>query len=636
MTSDGDRSAALGSNSGIVQTGDRAQAYVLNPAVTFRPPAEVPAPQGGLGLPRLPVRDFVGRDDELQRLNHEGVAVIYGLAGVGKSELTLQYASRQSQRQGHDLVCWVNAETLDADLAKLAFSLHPGTTVDTQQEAAAWALAWLRTHDHWLLVLDNVEDRTRIEPLLGQLQRGHVIITTRRDAVWDDIADVTLHLGVLAPHASTALLATISGQDDPATAETLAHELACLPLALRQAGAYIRQTRISMERYLRRLRAEPASLLGAVTRTLSLTVAAVTPLAVEILQILSCLSPENLPRDVLYPLADPDAVDQALGLLASYSLITLTRDSVAVHRLVQSITPARAEEATALLSEAAPTGNPQAAIGDWPRWTLLAPHIAALAARTPTDSKDRTLAALLGRAAIFESAQGHHQQALAYQQQALDIDPDQVTYLNNLAYTLWALGRPAEAEHLQRRALEITESTLGSHHRLTATRLNNLATTLLALDRAAEAEPLQRRAIAIAETAAFLDNLANSLLAQDRTEEAEPLYRHALALTEAALGTRHPETATCLINLGGCLQRLDQAPEAESLLQRALAITETTLGPDHPTTANCLNNLAHALVQLDRPAEAEPLYRRALAIIGPAHPSTAVCRRNLADCLARL
>jgi Tfp pilus assembly protein PilF len=631
MTAPGDRSAALGSNTGIVQTGDRAQAWLVNPAVTFRPPAEVPIPPGGLGgLPKPPVRDFIGRDDEIAKLDRDGVIVVYGLAGAGKSELVLQYAAA---RPG--VVWWVNADAIAAGLAELAFRLHPGSSVDTQQEAASWALAWLRTHDHWLLVLDNVEDRALVEPLLGQLRRGHVIITTGRDDGWDDIADVSLHLDVLPPAASARLLTTISGQDDPATAETLARELACLPLALRQAGAYLRQTRISMDRYLRRLRAEPAALLGAVTRTLSLTVAAVTPLAVDILRIRSCLAPENLPRDVLYPLAEPDAVDQALGMLASYSLINLTRDSVAIHRLVQSITPPEVEKATVLLAEAAPTGNPQATVGDWPRWTLLAPHIAALAARTPPGSRDPLLAALLGRAAIFESAQGHHRQALAYQQRALDIDPGQVTYLNNLAYTLWALGRAAEAEELQRRALQITEATLGPGHRLTATRLNNLATTLLALDRPAEAEPLQRRAIAIAETAGFLDNLASSLLAQNRTDEAEQLYRRALARTEDTLGHDHPETATCLINLGGCLQRLGHPAEAESLLRRALTITESALGPDHPTTANCLNNLAHALVQLDRPADAEPLYRRALTIIGPDHPSAAVCRRNLADCQAR-
>jgi hypothetical protein len=37
--------------------------------------------------------------------------------------------------------------------------------------------------------LDNAEAAGDVEPLLGQLTGGHIVITTRRDAGWDRIAD---------------------------------------------------------------------------------------------------------------------------------------------------------------------------------------------------------------------------------------------------------------------------------------------------------------------------------------------------------------------------------------------------------------------------------------------------------------
>jgi hypothetical protein len=173
----GDRSAAVGHNAGIVQTGDSAR--VLGNAVSLGIPGDVSPPEGGLvGLPRPPRRVFVGRVEQLDELGGlvkacGGVVIqaVHGLGGVGKSELALQYAHRH--RIEYSLVWWVQAETpeaAEAGLAQLAFRLQPAVQViATQAEAATWALAWLQCHDGWLLVLDNVEDRSLVEPLLGQM-----------------------------------------------------------------------------------------------------------------------------------------------------------------------------------------------------------------------------------------------------------------------------------------------------------------------------------------------------------------------------------------------------------------------------------------------------------------------------------
>ncbi|GFJ76448.1 NB-ARC domain-containing protein [Phytohabitans houttuyneae] len=192
-----------------MQTGNNARAQVLSGGVSLGTPGEIPAPPAGLvGLPKPARRVFVGRADpldELDELVRAGAGVVaqavHGLGGVGKTELALQYAHRHYDR--YRVVWWVAAETpetVEAGLAQLAFRLHPGVQViATQTEAATWAVGWLQSHDGWLLVLDNVEHRRQVEPLLGQLSRGHVLITTRRDVGWEDITDGCLRLDVLPP-----------------------------------------------------------------------------------------------------------------------------------------------------------------------------------------------------------------------------------------------------------------------------------------------------------------------------------------------------------------------------------------------------------------------------------------------------
>ena len=98
-----------------------------------------------------------------------------------------------------------------------------------------------------------------------------------------------------------------------------------------------------------------------------------------------------------------------------------------------------------------------------------------------------------------------------------------------------------EAEPLYRRALAITEKSLGPDHPNVATALNNLAGLLRATNRLSQAEPLYRRALTIdeksfgphhPEVAADLNNLAGWLAAANRLSEAEPLHRRAMAILD--------------------------------------------------------------------------------------------------------
>ena len=677
--------------SGQVLTGDHAHVDARAPVLGaggIPRPAEVVIAAGMNNLPRPPAAVFVGRKGPLARLE-EGLSgggsvvvtqAVYGLGGVGKSELALHYA--HAHRGGYVLTWWITAEDgsqVEAGLAALAGRACPELALAaTTPEAAAWAVTWLQAHAGWLLILDDVSDPGDVEPLLGQLHGGHILLTTRRDTGWQRIA-APVRLDVLAPGPAADLIAAATGQDGPDDAEAaaeIAAELGFLPLALDQAAAYVTQTRIPLARYLDLLRQHPARMHAAtaaggqaqraIARLWDITLQAISqadPAAAGLLGALACYASDSIPRAIIGDPGNDGREDETLGLLASYSMITLTAGTVSMHKLVQAVIlaapggtgtggdgPQPRDRALEWLNGALPP-DPDTDVAAWPFLRALIPHAEAVASRYAAGQEPPALHRVLNQIAMFHQVQGTYQEALRLRDVCLDIarrlygdsHNETATSLGNLAVTYSALGRHAEALPLKQRALAVTEAALGPDHPVTAVCLGNLARTYSELGRHADALPLEQRALAVTEaalgpdhpdTAVCLGNLARTYSALGRHADALPLEQRALAVTEAALGPDHPDTAVCLGNLARTYSALGRHADALPLEQRALAVTEAALGPDHPRTALRLGNLAVTYSALGRHADALPLEQRALAVteaaLGPDHPRTALRLGNLA------
>ncbi|GLY99232.1 tetratricopeptide repeat protein [Actinoplanes sp. NBRC 103695] len=684
----GERPIGIGTNTGIANSGDNPRFAHLD-AGALKSPHQVP-PDGFWSVPRRPSRVFVGRDTVMGNVAatlgtgvHGVIGQSFaGLGGVGKTEVALHHA--HSCRDRYTGVWWVGADSranLTTGLAALAHRLAPVTSLLPDEQAEEWARAWLHHHSGWLLVLDNVEDPNDIASLLSGVVGGHVLVTTRREVDWDMHGLTPIRLGVLSEAEAVQMMFERTRQRDDAAATAIASYLGCLPLALEQAAAFINHHHLSMAAYHDRLEAQTGALLAvvapgmdaqrAVTRVWEITLEALTisnPAAIEILRVLAWLAPDDVPRDMMTALIGGDtAADVALGLLSSYSMITLDARTVSIHRLVQTVlrlapTPSAdqlamtpSDQAIQLINNAIPE-NPDSDPVGWPRWRDLLPHVTALSDHLRC-SAGTTLGRLLNQTALFESGQGlfqqaevHNSQALAITEAALGPDhPDVAICLVNLAGSYSALGRPAEAVPHEQRALAITEAALGPDHPDVAICLVNLAGSYSALGRPAEAVPHEQRALAITEAAlgpahpsvaTCLGNLASSYRDLGRPAEALPLSQRALAITEAALGPDHPDIAIRLGNLASSYRDLGRPAEAVPHEQRALAITEATFGPDHPDIAIRLGNLANSYSALGRAAEALSLSQRALTIaeaaLGPYHPTIATCLGNLAANYAAL
>lgn len=604
-------------------------------------------------------------------------AAVHGLGGVGKSAIAREYARRHLHRYaGAWLVRAEQPATLTEDFAALAVRLDPRLAGETNLAALARRGAEearklaRTTNTPFLILLDNIELPKDV-PDYVRARELHVLITTRYGALGSDVAPV--EITELPPEAAEALLLETAGREAGEGLAALLEALGGLPLALVQAGAYLRENPSEtfahyLEALERRLDAAPDDWpedqkLVAATFAPSIERAeASAPGAAALLAHAAFYDPGDIPLALLTDDPEAEPARRAADALARYSLVKPGEASahgpaISLHRLLQAVLRAGVAGAdrSAALQAAAErlaarfSGNP-ADVRDWPVIAPLAPHATALDSVTPDTDARQALARALNEVALlfkiraeYAAAEPLYRRALAICEVSLGPDhPEVAKSLNNLASLLEDTGCAAEAEPLYRRALAINEASLGPDHPAVATVLNNLAGLLRATNRAGEAEPLHRRALAIHEArygpdhpdvATSLNSLALLLLATNRAGEAEPLYRRALAIRMDSLGDDHPDVAQSLNNLAGLLQTTGRAPEAEPLHRRALAIDEASYGPDHPAVATDLNNLAHLLVSTGRLGEALPLARRAHAIftasLPEGHPHRVQIEREL-------
>ena len=649
-------------------------------------------------LPAVPSL-FKGREEDLLKiravLSSSGSVepkgnrgcVVFGLGGIGKTRLVVEYAKRyRNQYSSILLVEARSVESLRANIANLCEIL------DIQEPEPSRRLSrvrgWLGENFGWLLIVDNVDDddtSIEVENLVANLPNGQVLLTSRLNT-WQNKGFQPIELLKINRVSSVEII--LEGTDqkrktedsDHGDANALAELLGDLPLALQQAVGFISSRHCSIDEYLTRWKSTDSRVLEwhneatlkykrSVATTWELTFEALKPEGQKALRIICWLAPDPIPRALLDKVPqgpEPFDVEEGIAELEKYSFlrwVELGNPFVQVHGLVSEITRYRmnASERESSLSKAIDTGesytrdfDPQ----DPKNWTSVykpcREHFSSLIRHAETIRTSAQLASLMNylglylrQIAEFDKAEPLFRRALTIREASLGPNhPDVATSLNNLATLLSDTNRNRDAEPLFRRALSIREASLGPAHPDVASSLNNLAGLLSYTNRNRDAESLLRRALCIREAslgpahpdvASSLNNLAGLLSYTNRNRDAESLLRRALSIREASLGPYHPDVASSLNNLAYLLSYTNRKSEAEPLYRGALSISEDSLGPDHPDVAQSLNNLALLLSQTNRKADAEPLYRRAHRIreisLGPDHPLVALSLNNLAGLL---
>ncbi|MEV0167593.1 tetratricopeptide repeat protein [Nonomuraea fuscirosea] len=511
---EGDRSLAVGGDlNGIASTGEGAtnvliqadQASVL-PAEAFIRMADLPPPPRLTNVP-LHTGLFVGRVQALARLDEalEGpggavVQAVHGLGGIGKSTLAAQWAATRGAAR-HCPIWWItadNAAGIDAGLAKLATALQPALSNVLPLEALKeQALQWLASHEGWLVVLDNVDNPADVQPLLARAPHGRFLITSRRATGWHRLA-TPIALDVLDQAEAVELLSGIlthGGERDLTGIDELCTELGGLPLAIEQAGAYMTQADLTPGEYaalladhpgtMYRGRAEGTDPARTVARVWHVTLdrLADDPLPGRILRILAWYAPDDIPRALLGHLFSGPELISAVGRLAAYSMITVRRDTLAVHRLVGAVArtpdpddPHRRPEDIAEAREQAATALTRALpdrkeFGLWPVWRILLPHVDAVTHQA--EPQPGSFLHLLMKEALLLRITLHavagkiedRQRALSESVRDLGEDhPDTLTARDALAYGYEYVGEWDHSIPLHERNLEARLRLLGPDH----------------------------------------------------------------------------------------------------------------------------------------------------------------------------
>ena len=178
-----------------------------------------------------------------------------------------------------------------------------------------------------------------------------------------------------------------------------------MPAALELAASYIEQNVITLAGYLALLQKHAVKLLEPVAQAFQVSVKKLSPASLLLLQQLSYLAPDDVPRSLL--MEDELAFNAALSALVRYSLVDVKGDGLITHRLVQSAMRGGDGMPPDVLAGVVRKVNAAFAyqkqdLATWPLSGRLFPHVLALEAHTQAlPSPPDSLSRLLNKAGLY-------------------------------------------------------------------------------------------------------------------------------------------------------------------------------------------------------------------------------------------
>ncbi|KAF1948916.1 hypothetical protein CC80DRAFT_497906 [Byssothecium circinans] len=314
-------------------------------------------------------RYFVGRRNELAKLEQKLMVdrdcqkmSIVGLGGAGKTQVALQFAYMVKETRPEFTIFWLPAVSMGSfeqactEVAKALGILQTTSEEKDAKELVKRHLSAVGTGQRWLLVLDNADDRDivlgtaqskGIVDYLPESEYGITVYTTRVQEMAESLtrSDVTEVGPMDQQEAADFLEKSLIRKDllhDVVVTSQLLDELTYLPLAIRQATAYLNMNKTSsIAKYLRLLRNTEQDLVGLMSKEFrddtrykdSVNAVAMTwvvsfgqirerdAAAADLLAFLSCIEWKAIPRSLLPSAQSEERTEEAIGMLCGYSFL---------------------------------------------------------------------------------------------------------------------------------------------------------------------------------------------------------------------------------------------------------------------------------------------------------------------------
>jgi len=552
----------------------------------------------------------------------------------------------------------------------------------------------------WLLIIDNADD---VEMLYGRAdesnessgspaladylpfsRKGSILFTTRNQKAAVKEAGVNvIRISEMSKSDSQKLLETslinkslTEGKDVTAN---LLNNLTHLPLAIKQAAAYMNENVMSVSEYLALYEGNDDDLLHLLSeefedqgryREVKNPIASTwlisfrqissrDQLAEEYLCFMSCVAQQDIPFSLLPPATKRKQLE-AIGTLSSYAFITKRngQDSYEIHRLVQIAMHNWLKTKGQMSLWSGKALIQVAKVFPFPEhenratWTTYLPHAQrVLSFQEYFGNLEESHRELLSNVGWCFKVNGKYAEAEQMLRQTLKLrkkvldekHPSTLDSMNNLAIVLDSQGKYEKAEQMHRQTLTLMKKMLGEEHPSTLDSMNNLAEVLRSQGKYEKAEQMHRQTLTLkkkmlgeehSSTLDSMNNLAIVLDSQGKYEKADQMHRQTLTLKKKVLGEEHPSTLDSMNNLAEVLRSQGKYEKAEQMHRQTLTLKKKVLDEEHPSTLDSMNNLAAVLHNQEKYEKAEQMNRQTLELrkkmLGKEHPDTLVSMNNLA------
>lgn len=613
---------------------------------------------------------FIGRASALKEIRSRlrskdtDMLALCGPAGVGKTLLAQEYANHYANE--YKGIFWFNARnrsTFFSSCNMIAFDADITSYEEKNQSALIKNLrAWLEKQHEWLLIADDIADLELLQELLPAKSHGHILLTTR-EPLPEDITS-TLAIEPLNPEdgallllrrASRIVLGDALGKalpEDRELALQIVRDLEGLPLALNLAGAYIKESKLSLagfqQAYQKELQTpvDVSQVLAGLPLTLFTmlafvfsTIELLNPAALVLLRFSAFLAPDDIPERLfqdehasLGPVLGPVARNErewkkTMDLLVHYGLLTRNSRNTwfSLHPLVQQAVrtlllkkqdeerPAKqsiserlrssrikyplvtrrqwADAVIVLLNTCMPKGY---SVEYWDKHEILLPHVV------------RSLDWIR-------------------QEEFITHDVEQLT--RHAGMYLLERVRPAEAEPLLGLTVDITTRLYDKSHPNVALDISQLADAYALMGRTDEAEKCYKRALALIARKSkrqfpaidlVFRSAALFYLRQKQNAKADDLFRRLFSPTGLRKDDLDDEMLAEKLNMiGQGVLHEARYEEADVLFKHVLELFEQQGKSEELTAVGALGNLALTYKYQGRLDEAEPLYLKSLEMITP-------------------
>ncbi|KAI0901540.1 acyl transferase/acyl hydrolase/lysophospholipase [Annulohypoxylon nitens] len=648
---------------------------------------------------------FVDRDTVIERLeemlfkeNCQQVAVA-GLGGIGKTQVAIRFAYWMKENKPEYSVLWAPAlsyEAFEQAYEKIAKTV--GIRKSGNEDIKDLVRDYLSSNQSgkWFMIIDNADEMELVSGSHGsegikryfpRSENGLTLFTTRsREVAQARVENNFIELREMSPLGALEFFKISFGRTlnyDEEAAKELTHELAYLPLAIKQAVAYLNVKKLPIREYLRLLRNTEQDMVGLMSREFeddsrypqsekSANAVAITWIvsfdqiqksdnaAALLLQFISHIEPKSIPLSIL-PISQEWQLQDAVGTLCAYDFITRREDRniFDMHRLVHlgariwiqthELTEQTMHEAICHLDEIFPSDDYE----NRELWRSYMPH----ALRVCNDSRGYDLieryqlmccigSCLLEDGRLKEYLPICQENCRWAREHLPKHDKFRLRLEHNLGHAYYMNYQYEEAIEILEPVVEIRKELLPEDDRNRLITERVLAAIYIECGRVKEATQILERIIPISRKIFnehdrtwqnTEDSLARIYSKTGRTKEAIEIYERVVEARKA-LPQDHNDLLQSEHNLAHSYLDDGRVKEAISLLEHVVAI-QKTLPEDHSSRLKSEHELARAYLKDGLVEEAILLFEHVVgvrkAVLPEEHRNRLASEHALADAYLR-